>query len=126
MVAYEAVQRGSGLCDVYCVPEGQCELMAQTGKLKAYGITGQGNCKRTRFTQAQAFGNVSLKMEKWLKTLTGPCKGMTLAAKLTKPGAAAAAAGEAPAVAPWRSRAAGGPPSVLCRRPWPSCCRAAA
>lgn len=81
--------RDPGICSVFCVPEGQCEGEAQTGKFKYFGITGEGNCKSNGYTKAAKLGNsTQQKMTQdtleWLKELQGPCKGMTLS-KFQKP-----------------------------------------
>merc|ERR1719210_3283080 len=73
-----------GVCTVFCVPDGECEGQAQTGRLSYLGITGEGNCKGKGYTESASLGNVTLRTQKWLKTLQGPCKGMTLS-KFQKP-----------------------------------------
>merc|ERR1712217_760814 len=73
-----------GACTVFCVPDGECLGQAQTGKLKYLGITGEGNCKSKGYTEPAAMGNVTLRTQKYLQSLQGPCKGMTLS-KFEKP-----------------------------------------
>jgi len=85
MIAYEAVQGSLGICSVFCLPEGECELGAQTGKLSGWGITSQGNCQDKGFTVDAELGNISLKAAQRLKWVQGPCRGMTLAKKFQKP-----------------------------------------
>merc|ERR1719221_116886 len=74
-----------GVCTVFCVPDGECEGQAQQGKLSYLGITGEGNCRSKGYTESAKLGNVTTRAQIYLKTLRGPCKGMTLA-KFQKPG----------------------------------------
>merc|ERR1719242_1792831 len=85
---FEAISEWSGVCKVYCVPEGPCEGRAQTGKLNYLGITGSGNCKGKGYTVSAELPNTTMMQQtvEWLKNLQGPCKGMTLS-KFQKPAA---------------------------------------
>merc|ERR1719517_126221 len=73
-----------GVCTVFCVPGGECLGQAQTGKLNYLGINGEGNCKRKGYTEPGSLGNVTMMTQKYLASLQGPCKGMTLS-KFQKP-----------------------------------------
>lgn len=84
-IAYEAVQQFPAACSVFCIPPGECEEKAQTGKLGHFGITEQGNCQSKGYTAPMELGSVSQMMVGYLKTLEWPCQGMALAQKFVKP-----------------------------------------
>merc|ERR1719195_1538527 len=61
-----------GVCSVYCVPDGDCEMKAITGQLNYLGISGEGNCKSKGYTDSATLGNLSLNTQKYLSYLQGP------------------------------------------------------
>jgi len=85
MMAYEAHHPlHPGVCGVYCVPEGECEGLVQSGKLPL-GITVQGNCRGRGFTKPSAeYGLMGENILDMLKGFRGACQGMTYA-KFEKP-----------------------------------------
>jgi len=85
MTAYEAIHpQHPNTCGVYCVPEGPCEGMVQSGTLKL-GITAEGNCRKKGFTKSSTdYGAMGENVIDALKGFHGPCAGMTYA-KFEKP-----------------------------------------
>merc|ERR1719189_3499872 len=75
-VPYMALHaRAPGMCTVYCVPEGQCEQLVQTGNFNYLGISAQGNCKEKGFTEQAVFDLDSDETQQYFRTFTGTCKG---------------------------------------------------
>mmetsp|Transcript_95881 Transcript_95881/g.271410 ORF Transcript_95881/g.271410 Transcript_95881/m.271410 type:complete len:257 (+) Transcript_95881:2-772(+) len=105
-VPYRAVATfaGKSLCSAYCVPMGECEGMAQMGRLKMLGITSEGGCEKKDFPEAAPISSMIQYMVK--TTGVKQCAGMTVhkfQARAAPPGKVAATGGEPagpPALAP--------------------------
>merc|ERR1712217_625630 len=77
-VAYERFAhkyKERSTCKLFCVPEGECQVKANAGKLGKFGIKQQGNCRSTGYTDPVEFDKMDKQMDTWIKNLTGPCKG---------------------------------------------------
>merc|ERR1719195_760787 len=66
------------MCTVYCVPEGQCEQLVQTGSFQHLGINEEGNCRDRGFTEEAIFDDAPNQTHKFFQPFTGACKGMSL------------------------------------------------
>lgn len=72
------------LCILFCVPEGECNGRAQTGRFGYLGLSGPGDCLSKGFTLTDTKGTFLKKADETLQQVKGPCKGMTIT-KYRKP-----------------------------------------
>jgi len=66
---------GRSVCTVYCVPLGECQGMAQAGKLGHLNISAEGTCQGTEYTEP---AEPTPAMSQYIKTRAGACRGMTM------------------------------------------------
>lgn len=77
-IAYEAFNPAHpNVCSVFCVPEGGCQGLLESGQMTYLGITGVGNCSRKGNKQRLSSGPVASHVAYRLKHMSAPCQGMT-------------------------------------------------